>query len=290
MDEQPPSPRDEEKTEISLPPASTQQPANVEKEMTGFERATLLWAKVAVLMSGLAAIFVCAQWYEMHHGGQDTHALAVAAKAEASKMSAVSDAADKIRQAAQDMVVQDRRIADNAQESLETSNRQAQAALDATIKNFQRDQRAWLGAADYTYSIVETGPISSSAIVFNTGKSPAIDIRCRITGITKLKGENVRDSDIIYPSGLTVVKEGTIFPNQHFPLYAGGPPMDPEKQKIWFENVQGGAWIQYFFGEVRYQDISGNDHWTHFCTEFVPATKSGAPCAVYNDTDDTKKR
>jgi hypothetical protein len=49
--------------------------------MTGFEKSTLTWARTAVIMSGLAAIFVCAQWYEMHESGTDTHNLALAALA-----------------------------------------------------------------------------------------------------------------------------------------------------------------------------------------------------------------
>ncbi len=62
--------------------------------------------------------------------------------------------------------------------------------------------------------------------------------------------------------------------------------MNPAKQKIWFENVQDGTWIQYFFGEIRYKDVFGVDHWTHFCTSYVPETKGGTPCGVYNETDD----
>lgn len=71
-------------------PATAQQLQEVEEQMTGFEKATLRWAKVAVLMSFLAAAFVCAQWYEMHSGGVDTHTLAVAAKesADAAHLSA----------------------------------------------------------------------------------------------------------------------------------------------------------------------------------------------------------
>lgn len=51
--------------------------------MTGFERATLRWARAAVIMSGLAAIFVCLQWWEMHTASADTHNLAVAARNQA---------------------------------------------------------------------------------------------------------------------------------------------------------------------------------------------------------------
>jgi hypothetical protein len=172
------------------------------------------------------------------------------------------------------------------QSSQEASNK----ALQATIDNFHGDQRAWLGASDNTYTVAESGPVDSSVTVLNTGKSPAIDILCRITGTTKLKGNVLSDSDIIYPPELPILKQGTIFPNQHFPLNAGGPPMESAKQKIWFDNVQSGEWIQYFFGDVRYKDTFGRNHWTHFCSQFVLTTKSGTPCTIYNDTDDSKRK
>ena len=63
--------------------AAAPQLPEVEKQMSGFEKATLRWAKVAVILSALAALFVCAQWYEMHTGGADTHDLAIAAKDQA---------------------------------------------------------------------------------------------------------------------------------------------------------------------------------------------------------------
>lgn len=66
--------------------ASAQQLTEVEKQMSGFEKSTLRWARVAVLMSFLAALFVCAQWYEMHTSGADTHNLALAAKEQATLM------------------------------------------------------------------------------------------------------------------------------------------------------------------------------------------------------------
>jgi hypothetical protein len=155
-------------------------------------------------------------------------------------------------------------------------------------KSAELDQRAWLGAGDYIYTITESNPVACSATVLNTGRTPAMGILCRITGTTKLKGYVLKDSDIVYPADMPIIKQGTIFPKQHFPLNAGGPPMDTGKQKAWFDHVTDGDWIQYFFGEVRYRDIFGKDHWTHFCTQFVPKTKSGTPCSIYNDTDDNE--
>lgn len=256
-------------------PTTDNQLAEIEREMSGFERGTLRWAKVAVLLSALAALFICLQWREMHTGGVDTHNLAVAAKTQAEKMGNMSDAADKIRQAAENMVAQDRRIADNAQKALDASNKQSKASLDASIAASRQDQRAWLSVGDYTYTITESDPVTSSVFVTDSGKTPATKVLCRITGTTKPKGYVLRDSDIVYPADMPTVNHGTIFPNQHFPLRAGGDPMEPGKQKIWFDNVKGGEWIQYFFGDVRYRDVFGKDHWTHFCTQFIPIGGTG---------------
>ena len=79
----------------------------------------------------------------MRSGGQDTHDLAIAAGKQADKMKDMSDAADKIRQAAEGMVTQEQRIADNAQKSLDAGNKQSKAALDFTIAASRLDQRAW---------------------------------------------------------------------------------------------------------------------------------------------------
>lgn len=66
---------------VASKPIAEQQLVQVEREMSSFERSTLRWAKTAVFMSALAAIFVCGQWWEMHTGGVDTHNLASAAVA-----------------------------------------------------------------------------------------------------------------------------------------------------------------------------------------------------------------
>jgi hypothetical protein len=108
MDNKPPAEQNgEQPGAASLPPdaakttdpkvastATAEQLLEVEKEMSGFEKSTLLWAKTAVLMSGLAAMFVCAQWWEMHEGGADTHDLAVSAGKQADRM---KDFADRMK-------------------------------------------------------------------------------------------------------------------------------------------------------------------------------------------------
>jgi DNA anti-recombination protein RmuC len=125
------------------PPAADQL-TEIEKQMTGFERATLRGTKAAVFMSFLAAGFVCLQWIEMRNGATDTHTLAVAAKTQAEKMSSMSDAAEKIRDASQNLVAETKKTADSSQKAIQESNRQSQASLDATIANGRLEQRAWV--------------------------------------------------------------------------------------------------------------------------------------------------
>ena len=78
----PQAPSATEPQQVDAPPATpatADQLAQVEEQMSSFERSTLRWARAAVIMSFLAAVFVCFQWWEMHSGAKDTHDLAVAA-------------------------------------------------------------------------------------------------------------------------------------------------------------------------------------------------------------------
>jgi hypothetical protein len=115
----------------------------VERKITGYEKSTLRWTRIVVLANVLTCFFVGLQWYEMKSGSVDTHTLAEAAKRQADKMSDVSGAADKIQQAAQNMVTQDQRIADNAKAASDASK----TALDATIAESRMDQRAFVNFA-----------------------------------------------------------------------------------------------------------------------------------------------
>lgn len=78
-------------------PATAQQLKNVENEMTGFEKATLKWARTAVIMSALAAAFVCLQWVEMCKGGKDTSTLAQQAVTQATQTTHLATATENTR-------------------------------------------------------------------------------------------------------------------------------------------------------------------------------------------------
>jgi hypothetical protein len=151
VDNQPPAEQNGEKPEAASPPpdaaktidpkaaspATAEQLTEVEEQMSGFEKSTLRWAKTAVFMSGLAAIFVCAQWWEMHSGGKDTHDLAVAAGNQATWTQHLSDnmktQADRTQELADRMKDQAERtktIADQAIIQAKAARSGAQTAKD----------------------------------------------------------------------------------------------------------------------------------------------------------------
>lgn len=117
------------------------------KPLSCFDIWTIILASLGILVAAGtgAAIFWQARisaWTlgEIKKGGTDTHDLAVAAKTQSDKMSNMADAADKIRQAAQDMVTQDQRIADNAQNALAESNRQNKETLNLLQQQLTDDE------------------------------------------------------------------------------------------------------------------------------------------------------
>lgn len=122
---------DKSKPENAVPskPATEADLDKVEKRMSGFEQSTLRWTRASFMVVLATALFICLQWLEMRSGGKDTHDLTTAASEQAKKMKDMSDAADKIRQAAEGMVSQEKRLADKTEESLKASNKQSRDGL-----------------------------------------------------------------------------------------------------------------------------------------------------------------
>lgn len=151
-------------------PATEQQLREVEREMTGFERATLRWARVAVIMSGLAALFVCLQWWEMHQGGIDTHALAESTGDMANAASDQADAAQQFSDTAEDI---NNRMSD-AVDKLQAAAENAKASIKATQDALRLEQRAWVFVSAMELKpLVLNDPFTIQFFVKNEGRTPA---------------------------------------------------------------------------------------------------------------------
>lgn len=234
----------------------------VEKQMNAFEKATLRWAKVAVLMSLLAAVFVCLQWVEMHTGATDTHTLAEAAKKQAEKMDTMSTAADKIRAASENMVTQEQRIADNAQKALDASNRQSKLSLDAAIRQFHQDQRAWVNVVRESMDeIKEEKPISFKVDITNSGRTPAR--KAIIESYVTVADHDIPSEDELMrgaqqetPNSVGVLAPGVSF---SAPSEITTGAVLPVKAKL------GSSGYIYIWGKITYQDVFTRKHETEYC-------------------------
>lgn len=132
--------------------------------------ATIWMAMFTFVLAFVGAVTLI----EIVKGGQDTHDLAVAAGKQADKMKDMSDAADKIRQAAEDMAAQERILADNSRKELEASNRQSRQVLEESIATSHLDQRAWVAAANPSMEGIDVNATPKAKIVwFNSGKTIA---------------------------------------------------------------------------------------------------------------------
>jgi hypothetical protein len=246
-------------------------------------RAVSLNNKLIVVFSGISMLatviysgFAGWQLYEIHTGANDTHTLAVAAKTQAEKMGTMSDAADKMRQAAEGMVKQELRIADNAVKSLAASNRQSKDALDQTLALSHRAlegsirasrlaERPWvvLSGVRLAKEPEFNKPVTATLTIINTGKTPAIEVIAQ-SRISMMNSEQqlplmvqlgpTKSRGMLPPAGQSVPGNFSFTTD---PMTA--------VNVVQIQAYYSGANRLYLDGRVDYGDAFGIKHWTKFC-------------------------
>jgi hypothetical protein len=225
-----------------------------------------------------------AMWYEMHEGGTDTHTLADAAQKEAGNMANVSDAADKIRKAAQEMVAQDQRIADNAQKALDASNKQSKSALDASIANARLDQRAWVAPIGITNLNFKVGePITFAVIFENSGKSPALHERNEVMVRSFSRGFNGEFTYSDAPAALGVKSSTIIQPGMTVKNASPAEGLRPTSEQV--DALKSGEGVLYIYGRIFYDDVFSIQHQTTFCYLVDPDLQNTEYCERYNEAN-----
>jgi hypothetical protein len=188
----PPDPIQIPQTEHPAPedPATAQQLEEVEEKMSGFERSTLRWARTAVIVSGFAFVVVCAQWYEMHTSGTDTHNLAVSAgnqatwtQALAKNMQTQADRTKDLADRMKDQTDRTKDVADRTKDIASQAVIQAGAAINTaeTARDaLQIGNRPWV---KITPAIVEPltfkdagATMTTDNIIENVGSSVALHV------------------------------------------------------------------------------------------------------------------
>ncbi|HEX4032394.1 MAG TPA: hypothetical protein VHX20_18660 [Terracidiphilus sp.] len=284
--------------------ATAQQLEDVEKQMTGFERATLRWARAAVIMSGLAAIFVCLQWWEMHAGSKDTHNLAVAAANQATwtqnlaadmktQADRTKDLADRMKEQADET----KTIADQAVIQANANTKSAQNAVDTlsnTKQSFRDEQRAWIGVqgTSDTKGFTEKLPWQVTVVFFNSGRTPAQNVQSSggyITSGVPISGPSAqqiatldfRPAQSIAPQGYYREMIGTEVSAEAVTSIEISGEQTLISQ---YTQIKNKKLFLYYFGLLKYDDTFGKPHETQFCILLAnPDTKKAGMCDAFND-------
>lgn len=227
---------------------------SAEKWMIGLTGAIAFFALCSVIVGFL-------QWSVIKSGGKDTRSLADAAKTQAAQMTNVSDAADKIKNAAQNMVAQDQRIADNSEAALKATTKQAKSALDSSIDSSHLDQRAWLVVSTLAISAEPSQEDGASVTVSlaNTGRTPALKL--------------INQSKLFF---LDIDPAGANFnlptnPRSRAIVPPGVSGVQFTTGKLKFKSLsqvglyESGVYKVYVQALIRYRDVFGKSHWTSVC-------------------------
>jgi hypothetical protein len=205
---------------------------------------------------------------EIHNGGSDTHILAQAADAQAKKMGDMSTAADKIRQAAENMVAQEKRIANSAQ-----------SALNASIATARFDQRAWVGpVAIREPNFSPRQDLSVIVEIGNSGKTPAL----RFGNLIQIQFVGAGATfNPIYAPPPTKGSVSVLQPGMH--VTVNTPTIAITQTQI--DALKQDRMRLYIYGILTYADVFAKSHTTRFCAYFSGDLSGATSCDTYNEAN-----
>lgn len=264
------------------------------RKLSSGERLAFYVTFIGLLGAALTIRVLTYTLQEMQSGSEDTHQLAITARTQAQKMQSMSTAADKIREAAEKMVTQDQRIADNAKNALDASNRQSQASLDASIGSSRLDQRAWVGVLDLVpRDFSETSGMPVVVVFFNSGKTPARNVQIssmfRIVAVPMYGPSPENIKHLIFRPAQSIAPQGRYNQILGERIPSGDISTPPEIQGLQtiiseFQDIKAKRHILYYFGILKYDDVFGHSRETEFCIYLAdPDSKQFAFCRDFND-------
>jgi hypothetical protein len=272
------------------------------------DRWTLVFTAVIAVSTFLYTIFAGWTLHEIHSGGTDTHALAVAAKNQAGDTSDISQAAqdqvdaadeisdaadsfsetaDKIRNDTNRAVDQLKRAADDSEKAIAKSSANAKASLDASIEASRLDQRAWVSLV-FPVELLDTKQIGPYVpfrfkIKFkNTGKTPAIKISYDPMLIQQAVATGTYpDYDVAhagqrpYMEQVGITESALLGPSEEGFITYPGQPVNGRKlvfDKGLVDSINNIQTALFIVGMVSYHDVFPGtpERHTKFCLLYVP--------------------
>jgi hypothetical protein len=168
---------------------------------------------------------------------------------------------------------------ESARKSSDAASKQA---LGATIDNFHKDQRAWVG-----FTKMEGIPKSGEDFIptanfINSGRTPAFEVRAVMGGIVDQIGKE--PSFQFPPFNENVGSRNQFMPNVPYNngIYIDWTPQIP--QRDFGSRVAAKEVTVYVVGRFDYKDSFGVPHWTTFC-QYLTYQFAWVACNHYNESD-----
>jgi hypothetical protein len=221
------------------------------KDTPPHERETVRLTRVIAFSTVCYTIVAAWTLYEIHSGSADTHNLAVAAGNQVTKIDQLAG--------------QTGRTADAA----EKANTQAVAA-----------ERPWVGIAEIDPKFIEPNVgVRLAIMAVNSGRRPAIAEMVAVAKAYKSFPKRPIYADLENKdmgSSRSLLMPGGFMALLH--------PFRIDSDQIADFSAKGQT--EYLYGRITYVDLGTNiSHTTHFCTMYIPKTKSFLTCPIYNDAD-----
>jgi len=160
-----------------------------------------------------------------------------------------------------------------------------QQSIETTVKQFQLDQRAWVGPIQVSQppEFKVDPDLRGYVVITNTGKSPALSEEHTISEMAMPR--KMKFAPQYGKNESPITGKSAMQPNAWYkvPVWAN-PPISGDFVK-W---INSGDLRLYLFGTITYLDIFQQRHRTTFCYWFDTSDKSRpafSTCDTYNEAD-----
>lgn len=267
----------------------------IEERMSAFERSMIRLTWAAVIISVLSFVVFAGQLYEMWAGGTATDKLVEYAKTQANASSDIADAAQQFSDTADDTNAS---ISD-ATDQLRITANNAKQSLDASIAQFRLEQRAWVGVSSHSVTKFDQNGVIAAIMLSNTGRTPARNVRVHVrTAAVNTTLDGPSEDEIKSLTAHPWEQKSDIPPEGRMILsineFPSGQNFTTENRtlaeglKFRFQAIKDGRLHVYYYGVIRYEDVSHRQHSTKFCL-FIGDPSTNPPgmnvCPEFNSMD-----
>jgi hypothetical protein len=169
-----------------------------------------------------------------------------------------------------------------AADAAKKSADQTERSVSNAALNFRIDERAWVGISHFVIDkhADDWSNLNYTATFQNSGKTPAVKLSVRGDFLV------VGFWDLPYPPPYRKLEKLAMSHGEVGPGTTGTIPgyivaKDPSESA----EIAALHKFYYVYGTIKYSDIFGGQHWTHYCYRVPAAGYPASLCEYYNDTD-----